>query len=100
MDGRNDSGAPGSIAAGFFAARARRRWTGVVLGTTAFGTSLLNIAGGGAIQGNNLGVAGYLSGTTLQVVTLLPVTALLGLPLGIAVVVIALSRPTTRTFDT
>lgn len=87
----------GALVAGLFALRARRRWTGVLLGTTAFATSLRAVARAGAVQGDNLGVAGYLSGTTLHVVTLLPLAALLGLPLGITVVVLAFTRRATPT---
>jgi hypothetical protein len=34
----------GSLTAGFFMVWARRRWAGVLLGTTAIGTSLLNLS--------------------------------------------------------
>lgn len=81
-----------SLVAGLFALRARRPWAGVLFGITAFATSLLAVARAGAVQGDNLGVRGYLSGTTLHVVTLLPLAALPGLPLGITVVVLAFTR--------
>jgi len=46
----------------------------------------------GGVQGDTLGVAGLLSGTPLQVVTLLPLAALLRFSLGITVIAMALTR--------
>jgi hypothetical protein len=85
------------LVGGLFALRARRRWTGVLLGAVALAASLLDVAGAGAVQGDNLGVAGYLSGTALQVVTLLPLVGLFGLPAGTALIVVALMRHSTTT---
>ena len=70
----------GSLVAGLFALRSRLRWPAVSCGVAAVGTTLLTVAYAGRVQGDNLGVAGLLSGTSLQVVTLLPLAALL--PVG------------------
>lgn len=82
----------GSLVAGLFALQSGRRWPAVSCGVAAVSTTLLSVVYSDEVQGDNLGVAGLLSGTPLQVVTLLPLAALLGFPLGITVITMALTR--------
>ena len=79
----------GSLGAGTVAIRARRRWLGVALGVLALVASVAAIADAAGAQGDNLGVAGLLSGSALRAMTLLPIVTIAGVPLGVTVAVVA-----------
>jgi hypothetical protein len=81
----------GSLGAGTVAIRARRRWLGVALGVLALVASVAAIADAAGAQGDNLGVAGLLSGSALRAMTLLPIVTIAGVPLGVTVAVVALA---------
>jgi hypothetical protein len=77
------------------ALRRRRRWRVVPTALAAGAAAYANVATAGAVQGDNLGVAGLLSGAPLRIATDLPLLGLLALfaALGVLAGAFALTGP-------
>lgn len=80
-----------ALTIGVRSARRRKRWPCVACGAIAVLACGAVMLTAGAAQGDNLGVAGLLSGTPLKVVTLLPLVGLGAIPLGFALVALGFS---------
>lgn len=79
------------LVAGAQGTRSRHRWLCAASGVVAVVVAGVLVMTAGAVQGDNLGVAGYLAGRALTFITLVPLVGLIAIPLGLALIVLGFS---------